>query len=149
MTPQELKQLIQSDTEATQLISQGSDWACAERCVEIAPLTRKPLPLSEMGVMSLYAEDPMTAETILQTIEGVAQSNPIVARINKFIGPGVSTESLPDFSLPSIRQALVTPVEFGGIGLTQEQAGPILRSGETKQKITALEIEFVRTHLWP
>ena len=150
MTPQELKQLIQSDPEATQLIEQGNDWDCAVRCSEIAPLIRKPLPLSGMGVMSVYENDPMTGETILQTIEGIAATglNPIVARINKFIAPGVGPESLPDFSLPAIRQALVTPVEFGGIGLTQEQAGPILRAGETKQTITALEVEQVRIQLW-
>lgn len=150
MTPQELKQLIQSDPEATQLIEQGNDWDCAVRCSNIAPPIRKLLPLSQMGVLAIYEADPMTGETVLQTIEGIADTglNPIIARINRFIAPGVGPESLPDFSLPGIRQALVTPIEQGGIGLTQEQAGPLLRAGETKQVITALEVEFVRTRLW-
>lgn len=31
MTPQELKQLIESDAEATRLMEQGNDWDCAAR----------------------------------------------------------------------------------------------------------------------
>ena len=116
------------------------------RLGEIAPPIRKPLPLSEMGVMAIYSEDVITGETILQTIDGVSQANPIVARIKRFIGPGVGTESLPDFSLPGIRQALTTPVNLGGLGLTDQQAAPLLRAGEKPDTFSGLEIEYVAQH---
>ena len=148
MTPQELKQLIQSDPEATQLIEQGNDWDCAARCSEIAPAKNIPSPLTIMGILNLYQDNLGLGAFVIATIKQVAQVNPVIGEMLPFMGPSTQQDARPDFGLPAIRQALVTPVEFGGIGLTQEQAGPILRAGETKQTITALEVEQVRIQLW-
>lgn len=44
MTPAELKSLIQSDLEASDHWLAGRHAACANRCAEIAPLVRAPVP---------------------------------------------------------------------------------------------------------
>lgn len=148
MTPQELKQLIESDAEATRLMEQGNDWACAARCSEIAPVKTTSSPLTIMGLLNLYQDNLSLGAFVIATIKQVAQVNPVIAEMLPFMGPATQQDARPDFGLPAIRQALVTPVEQGGIGLTPEQAAPILRSGETKQTITALEVEQVRIQLW-
>ena len=148
MTPEALKVLIESDPQATALVNAGNDHACASRCSEIAPVLNTSLPLSIMGILNLYQDNLALGAFVIATLKQVAVSNPIIGEMLPFMGPAAHQTSMPDFGLPAIRQALVTPVEWGGIGLTQEQAAPILRAGEAKQTITALEVEYVRTRLW-
>jgi hypothetical protein len=148
VTPEALKTLIESDQQATVLINAGNDYACASRCSEIAPVLNTSLPLSIMGILNLYQDNLALGGLVIATIKQVASVNPIIGEMLPFMGPSAHQTSMPDFGLPAIRQALVTPVEWGGIGLTQEQAAPILRAGESSQTITALEVEFVRTRLW-
>lgn len=146
MTParkSQIETLIANDAIAKGHFDAGRYGDCALRLGEIAPPVRKPLPLSEMGIMAIYSDDPMTGEIICQTIEGVSQGNPIVARMRKFLGPGVGPESLPDFSLPGIRQALTAPIHLGGLGLTEQQAAPLLRAGEKRDTFSGLDIEHV------
>jgi hypothetical protein len=149
MTPEQLKILIESDPQATALINSGKDYDCAVRCSEIAPVNIISLPLTVMGILSLYQHNLALGALVIGTIRQVAENSPVIREMLPFMGPSTQQDARPDFALPAIRQALVTPVQFGGIGLTQEQAAPILRAGEAKQTITALEVEFVRTRLWP
>lgn len=145
MTPSELKTLIDSDPTAKALFAAGNDSACAVRCGEIAPPVLVELKLSEIGVMLIYANDPMAGETVLQTFEAVADGgSPIVKRLLKFMGPEVPPEKHPDFSLAPIRSALTTPVQSGGLGLTTEQAAPILRAAERQPIITHFDIAAAR-----
>jgi hypothetical protein len=148
VTPEALKALIESDQQATVLINAGNDHACASRCSEIAPVKNIPSPLTIMGILNLYQDNLALGAFVIATIKQVALENSVIGEMLPFMGPATQQDARPDFGLPAIRQALVTPVELGGIGLTQEQAAPILRAGESSQTITPLEVEFVRTRLW-
>lgn len=148
MTPEDLKALIESDQQATALINAGNDYACAIRCSEIAPVRNIPSPLTIMGILNLYQDNLSLGAFVIATLKQVAQVNPVIGEMLPFMGPSTQQDARPDFGLPAIRQALVAPVEFGGIGLTQEQATPLLRAGESPQTITPLEVEHVRTRLW-
>jgi hypothetical protein len=94
-----------------------------------------------MGVIACYANDPATAIVVLETIKAVAVANPIVAEVYAFMAPGVPESSLPDFGLPSIRAALTTPVELGGLGLTEAQVGPLLQASEQEDNIQPSDVE--------
>lgn len=145
MTPEELRNLIEGDAQAKAYFDSGNDSACAVRCGEIAPPVLVELKLSEIGIMLIYANDPMAGETVLQTFEAVAAGgSPIVKRLLRFMGPEVTPEKHPDFSLAPIRSALTTPVQSGGLGLTTEQAAPILRAAERQPTVTHLDIAAAR-----
>lgn len=143
MTPSELKALIDADQQATALAAAGNDSACAERCSVIAPKLLKETRLSRMGILGLYA-NPADGMTVLGTIDAVAEGNPVVAEIRRFMEPGVHKDCLPDWGLPSMRAALTVPVQSGGLGLTAELAAPILRAAEVSQVFTHLDIAAAR-----
>lgn len=146
MTPQELLNLIKSDAIATNLINLSQDHLCAERCSLIAPKIRKELLISRLGILELYSANPFLGILVLQKIDSAALNNPVVKEVVSFMRP--ESFSLPDFSLTSIRNALIAPLEMGGIGLTYEEAAPILNAGSQFQNITPLEVEHVRIQLW-
>jgi hypothetical protein len=140
MTPQELKALIESDETATRLANAGSDSDCAVRCGEIAPRLPKQLRLSFAGLLSLYQHDTATGMFIINKLRQVAARNSIVAELLPFMAATADATGWPDFSLPPIRQTLTAPEENGGIGLTVEQAMPILSAGEQAQVFSAGEV---------
>lgn len=147
MTPQELKQLIHSDEVALDLFKQARDSDCASRCSIIAPKVAKELRLSIARLLALYQHDIQLGMTIITKFRTVAAHNQLVAELLPFMEANADSIGYPDFSLPPIRQTLTTPEEQGGIGLTLEQAAPILLAGEQSQTITPLEVEYVRTQL--
>jgi len=136
MTPAELKSLIESDAEATALANAGNDEACAVRCGVIAPKVLVPLRLGDINIISLFA-NPVDGETVCQTIEAVALQNPIVKRAWRWAEPGNPGLDVGDVR---VRAMLVTPTNLGGVGLTQEQAAPILAAAEQQQRFTAAQI---------
>lgn len=142
MTPAELKTLINSDPQAKAYFDAGNDSACAVRCGEIAPPVLVELRMSRMGVRALYA-DPIAGHTVLATLDAVAEANPIIADIRRYMEPGVHPQTLPDFSLPAIRAALTTN-QPDGLGLSAELAAPILRAAERQPTITHLDISAAR-----
>lgn len=133
MTPNSLHDLINSDPAAKALADAGNDAACADRCREIAPPEIVSTPLGELGVIAAAA-DPVAAETILKTIEAIAQQNPLVKRVLKWMQPGAPGV---DFGDLRVRAMLTAAVEQGGLGLTAEQAGPLLRAAERPASVTA------------
>jgi hypothetical protein len=141
ITPEALQQLIDNDPVATELFNARLFADCAVRCRELAPKVYKQTRLSRMGVIACYADDPTTAVVVLETIKAVAQANPIVSEVYAFMAPGVPESSLPDFGLPVIRSALTTPVESGGLGLTESQASPLLRASEQEDNIQSSDVE--------
>lgn len=143
MKSADLLVLIQSDEQASALFAAGDDTGCAVRCSVIAPKVVRETRLSRLGVRSLYA-DPTVGQTVLATIDVVAQSNPIIADVRRFAEPGVHPSCLPDWGHPSIRSALIAPVEAGGLGLNAEQAAPILAASEYPQTITQDDVAAVR-----
>lgn len=146
MKPEELLNLIKSDSIATALIEKADDFMCAERCSLIAPKIRKELFISRLGILELYSHNPMLGISVLNKIDNAAINNPIVKEIVSFMKP--ESFSLPDFSLNSIRNALIAPLDMGGVGLTYEEAFPILEAGVQSQEIKPIEVEYVRIQLW-
>lgn len=136
MTPAELKTLIESDAEATAFANAGNDEACAARCSVIAPKVLIPLRLGDINIVALFA-DPVGGETVCQTIEAIAEQNPIVKRAWRWAEPGKPGLDVGDVR---VRAMLVAPINLGGVGLTEEQAAPILAAAEQQQRFTAAQI---------
>lgn len=136
MTPSELLILIQGDPTALALATAGNDEACASRCREIAPKEIRETLLTELSILK-HIPDPENAETILQTVEGVAVVSPTVQRILKWLQPGAPGV---DFGDARIRAAMTAPVEAGGVGLSEKQAAPLLALAEHEPNITAADV---------
>jgi hypothetical protein len=147
MTPADLKTLIQGDSTALGLFNGHHDYDCAQYCMTIAPKVTVETRGSRQFILSLFESSPADGITVLTTIDTVAESNPVVAEIKKFMGPGEHPQCLPDWSLAPIRAALTASVQAGGLGLSDALAGPILRASERPQTITAADVEFVRNNL--
>lgn len=141
MTPQELKALIESDTQAANLYNERRFGDCSVRCCEIAPKVPKQLKLSFAGLLSLYQHNTSLGMAIIEKLRQVAAHNKLVAELLPFMAATADATGWPDFSLPPIRQTLIAPEEQGGIGLTLEQAAPIFVAGEQPDTITGLDIE--------
>lgn len=136
MTPEELKALIESDEQALALAKAGSADMCAARCREIAPKLPTKTVLTELSILALY-DDPAVGEAVLQQIEAVAAGNPVVARVAKWMLPGTPGV---DFGDARIRTLLTAPINAGGLGLSNEQAAPILSSAEVAQSISGADV---------
>lgn len=136
MTPSELKDLILSDAEATSFCQAQNYRAAATRCTVLAPKITNELRATELTLLWLYPS-PATAEAVLQQIEAVSASNPIVARVVKWLQPGAPGIDLGD---ARVRFLLTLPILEGGIGLTQEQAAPLLAAAESAQVITPTQV---------
>lgn len=136
MTPSELKSLIESDAEATALANAGNDEACAVRCSVIASKQIVPTRLGDVNIVGLFS-NPIDGETVCQTIEAVAEQNPVVKRAWRWAAPGAPGIDVGD---AKVRAMLVAPTNLGGVGLTQEQAAPILAAAEQQQRFTAAQI---------
>lgn len=139
MTPQEIRTEILASQELRGLIESGQDESVARQLTETMPGKIVPLRISELGLLALYA-DPTQGETVLQTIEAVAEANPIIRRVLKFMQPGVPESSLPDFSLPGVRLALKAPVEMGGLGLSDALAQPLIDAMTVADVVSAIEV---------
>lgn len=136
MTPNQLKTLIESDAEALTLAQSGAADMCAARCRTIAPKVTRETRVTELSILSLYA-DPSQAETVLQTIETVAQGNPVVNRVLKWLQPGAPGVDVGD---SRVRTLLTTPVNQGGVGLSAELARPLLAAAEVEPQISGADV---------
>lgn len=136
MTPSELKSLIESDADATALANAGNDEACAARCSVIAPKLLVSTRLGDINIVSLFA-NPVDGETVCQTIEAVAEQNPVVKRAWRWAAPGAPGIDVGDVK---VRAMLIAPTNLGGVGLTEAQAAPILAAAEQQQRFTAAQI---------
>lgn len=136
MTPSELKSLIESDAEATALANAGNDEACAARCGVVAPKRIVSTRLGDINIVGLFTS-PIDGETVCQTIEAVAEQNPVVKRAWRWAAPGAPGIDVGDLK---VRAMLVAPTDIGGVGLTQDQAAPIMAAAEHPQTFTAAQI---------
>jgi len=140
MTPQELRAIIDADTTALALMQLGQDQACADRCVEIMAPTINGVYLTELSIVALYA-NPTDAETVMQIIDQASETNPLVKRVAAWTKPGAPGINFGD---PRIRAMLTTPQQQGGVGLTAEQAAPLLKAAEQSVVVTALDVSNAR-----
>lgn len=132
MTPQELKQLILSDEQALAFAGSGNYTECAIRCESIASPKIVNTFIGELGFFGLY-QSPLQAEAVMQKIEAVAQVNPVVNRLLKWVQPGAPGVNFGD---SRVRYMLTLPMESGGLGFTSQEALPLLEAAETKRRIT-------------
>jgi hypothetical protein len=137
---QSLRQLIKLDEQATALFQQGRYGDCAVRCVELAPKVPKPLQISKLGIIAIYSHDSAMAAQVLAALESAAKVNPIISVMVSFMGPGNPESSLPNFGDPNVRAALTAPQPVG-LGLTPQQAAPLLAAGEQPDTITGQDVE--------
>jgi hypothetical protein len=137
---QSLRQLIKLDEQATALFQQGRYGDCAVRCVELAPKVPKPLQISKLGIIAIYSHDSAMAAQVLAALESAAKVNPIISVMVSFMGPGNPESSLPNFGDPNVRAALTAPQPMG-LGLTPQQAAPLLAASEQPDTITGQDIE--------
>lgn len=133
----ELKTLIAGDPQARAYAEAGNDESCAARCRSIAPPIIVSCKVADINIVGMY-DDPADGEAVCQQIEAVAQANPIVKRALKWIvetsSPGL------DLGEPKIRHLLTLPIASGGVGLTSEQAAPLLKAAERQPYITAADV---------
>lgn len=132
----ELRALIESDSQALSLAQSGAADVCAARCREIAPKETIETRVTELTILSRYS-DPADAEAVLRTIETVAQSNPVVARVLKWLQPGAPGIDIGD---ARVRGLLVASVNAGGVGLSAELSRPLLAAAEVEPQITGADI---------
>lgn len=123
-----LKRLIATDSAALEHYNAGRFTACAERVNAIAEPLPRFCPLSRLGVLELHAPTPHFGASLLAKLDAAAKTNPIIAEIVRFMGPG-NQGSYPDFGLRAIRDELIKPIDMGGVGATAFEAGPILAAG--------------------
>lgn len=141
MTVEELRALIESDAEARALAESGAADLCAARCRAIAPKVTQQTRATELTILSLYANS-ADAVLVLQTIETVAQSNPVVAYVLKWLQPGAPGIDIGD---ARVRQLLVAPMQSGGVGLSAELAAPLLAAAEVEPQISGSDVSTA----WP
>lgn len=141
MTVEDLKKLIESDSEARKLAESGAADLCAARCRAIAAKVTQETRVTELTILSLYA-NPIDGETVMQTIETVAESNPVVRRILKWLQPNAPGVDMGD---SRVRKLLVAPVQAGGVGLSEEQARPLLAAAEVEPQISGADVSTA----WP
>jgi hypothetical protein len=136
MTPEELRTLVQSDTQATAAKNAGDWQAAAARCVAIAPKRVVSHLIAELGILAAYP-NPADAITVLSTIDLVAGTNPVVALAKKWIQPGAPGIDIGD---PRTRGMLTALTHQGGLGLSAELAAPLLALAERPAEITARDV---------
>lgn len=136
MTPAALKALIESSPEAMAAVAAGNDTLTAQIAASIAPKEIRETLIGELGIFKLAA-DPTTAETIMQTVEAVADANPVVKRMLKWMQPGAPGI---DFGDTRVRTMLTAPLQDGGLGLAPEVVAPILAATEHEPTITAADV---------
>lgn len=97
-----------------------------------------PYKITELGIYNTFG-DPMAAETFLQKMEAIAEQNPVVKRMFRWIGPG--SDGL-DVGNPMVRAALDSLV--GTAGITQEEVNHLKDDAERQisraEEIGAVDI---------
>ena len=137
-----LRQLISADQQAAAALAQGRYGDCAIRCCEIAPQVPRPLPLSFMGIIAVYRDNLQLGGEVIAALQTVAYVNPIIGLMVSFMTREAAEDARPDFGDPSIRAALTAPQPHG-LGLTPQQAAPLLAAGQQPDTITGRDIELL------
>lgn len=140
MNTAELKALIESDKQAREHFAAGRDTQCAERCSAIAPQVYKECRLRWNRLVVLYSSLSLAA-SVKAKIDAAAAS-PIVEEIAKSLE--ASSQDPCDIGHPTVRALLTAPTNAGGIGLTADEASPLLAAGRQPQTITANEVSACR-----
>jgi hypothetical protein len=139
---QKLRGIIQSDQTALAHYTARRFSDCAQRVNAIAQPRPKVCRLSRLGVIALHRSNRNLATSVLRKLDNAAKTNPLIAEVIAFMNP--EANELPDFGIEEIQQALTAPTAFGGVGLTTEEAAPILAASVEPDTTTPLEIENLK-----
>ena len=142
MDADKLRGIIQADDQALTHYMARRFADCAVRVNAIAPPKPRYCPLSRLGIIALHSANGNLAKTFLEKLDAASQVNPIISEVVQFMK--AESRELPDFGLEEIRQALMAPVSFQGVGLTDEEVAPILAAGVQPDTTTPLEIEELK-----
>jgi hypothetical protein len=138
MTTDELKALIESDQTARDHFAAGRDVQCAERCSEIAPTVRKPVPADDIQYDAAINGVWATITIARESAETPQQIKGICITFLDWINSGRPI----DFDMPQVQQMLGGLVLSGLV--TQEQADSLADRANTLQTITADEVSACR-----
>jgi len=143
MSPQELKALIESDAEATRLASTGAADLCAARCREIGPRVVQETRLRWNRIFDLYGSNLAMASTVQAKIKAAGAKSELVSEIVESLK--ASSQDPCNIGSPTVRALLTTPTTNGGIGLTAEEARPLLQAAEVAPDISGADVSTA----WP
>lgn len=135
MTNESLREIINNNLTAKNLADNGNDAGCA-----LAIQADLPFEIftghftGELGILALF-DDAASGETCLQKIESIAEINPIVKRVLKWIAPNAPGV---DFGDSRIREM----VEYFYVAelITEFERNTLLRAGEKQVSISANDI---------
>lgn len=133
MTSNELHDIIKANSEAKAFADAGNDTGALGSILKDLPKqVRKGSFYTELGVFTAFptAED---AEACLQKLEAIAEQNPVVKRVLKWLGPG---NGGVDFGDEKLRAAI-----DGMLGvLSQEEINALKSLGEGPTTVTVDEV---------
>lgn len=141
MNTAELKALIESDQVAREHFNAGRDTQCAERCSVLAPQVYRECRLRWNRLVALYSSLSLAA-AVKAKIDAAAASSPVVAEIAKSLQ--ADSQDPCDIGHATVVALLTAPTITGGIGLTTDEAAPLLAAGRQPQTITANEVSQCR-----
>lgn len=136
MTPNELKQLIASDSLASQLAAAGRDVDCAERCSAIAPPVRVPVAnrdIKRHAIINRYWSAVVRASEDMTSVNSDMRALSI--DVAGWIGDMGGTT---DFALPAVQQMLGGLVAYGL--MTDAHRVSLLTLADSPQTISAAEV---------
>jgi hypothetical protein len=95
-----------------------------------------------MGIIAVYRDNLAMGGEVIAALQTVAYVNPIIGLMVSFMTREAAEDARPDFGDPSIRAALTAPQPHG-LGLTPQQAAPLLAAGQQPDTITGRDIELL------
>lgn len=133
MTTEELHDLIHADAAAKAMADAGNDAGAAIRAIEIAPVIVVSMFVTERTIYATLG--PTAGETFLATLEGVGQSNAVVARAVSWLAPPSDGIDVGD----QYTRAMLDTLAAGEV-LTAESVAAIKALAERPANITADQV---------
>lgn len=134
MTNEELLALIDGDATASAFAREGNDVACAERCMEIAPLIRRPVNAIDLRYEAMLTGD-WGRMKVTATDQSVSAS--VRALCHQFIDQ-VEGGGAIDFELPEVQQMQQMLLQVGV--LSQQAVTAALQRSWVRQTIAWIEV---------
>lgn len=135
ITSEDLRTIINNNLDAKTLADAGDDAGCAS-------LIQSDMPweinighfTGELGILALF-DDVVAGETCLQKLEGIAEANPIVKRILKWIAPNAPGIDFGDSRVRGMLQQF-----YAAEILTETELNTLLRGGEKQIIVSANDV---------
>lgn len=141
MTDAEVLALVRSNATAKALATKRLDAECAEVLRQIAP----PVPVAgrfvdERSLYAAFPAKPAEAEAILQGLDAIGESNPVVKRVRGWLSPEKQGIDLGNATVRAFIQQLAA--EASEV-FTAERVAVLLAMGEAKPTISTDDVSRV------